>query len=67
MLSREDTVLREYIYLDRNRVEDFLSQLEGGMSDSIRSTESETGASINAGLNIGVASLGSRLTAPSLS
>lgn len=60
-------MLREYIYLDRNRVEDFLSQLEGGVSDSVRSTESETGASINAGLNIGVASLGSRLTAPNLS
>ncbi|HET6497790.1 MAG TPA: hypothetical protein VFH17_01865 [Coriobacteriia bacterium] len=60
-------MLREYIYLDRNRVEDFLSQQEGGVSHSTRSTETDVGASVDAGINIGIAKLGSRLSAPGLS
>jgi hypothetical protein len=60
-------VLREYVYLDRNRVEDFLSQLEGGVSDSTRETETERGAEVDAGLNVGIAKIGSKLTAPTLS
>lgn len=60
-------MLREYLYLDRNRVEDFLSQLEGGVSDATRSTETEVAASIEGGLNVGFAKLGSKVTAPGLS
>ena len=60
-------MLREYIYLDRNRVEDFLSQLEGGVSNSTRSTETDVGASVDARINIGVAKLGSKHTSPGLS
>lgn len=54
------------MYLDRNRVEDFLSQLEGGVSHTTRATETDVGASVDAGLNVGVAKLGSKITAPTL-
>lgn len=60
-------MLREYLYLDRNRVEDFLSQLEGGVSDSTRSTETDAASSVDAGINFGVAKLGAKISAPVLS
>jgi len=60
-------MLREYVYLDRNRVEDFLSQLEGGVSENIRQSETATGAGLEGGINVGVARIGASLTAPSIS
>lgn len=60
-------MLREYVYLDRNRVEDFLSQLEGGVSESMRQSETAAGAGLEGGINVGAARIGASLTAPSVS
>jgi hypothetical protein len=60
-------MLREYVYLDRNRVEDFLAQLEGGVLDTMRKAEASTGAGVEAGLNVGVGRLGAKVSAPSIS
>lgn len=60
-------MLREYIYLDRKRVEDFLSQLEGGISDTTRQSETSTGAEIKGSINVGLAKIGSSIAAPSIS
>jgi len=60
-------MLREYAYLDRERVEDFLSQLEGGVSDTTKQSKTSAGSGINGGVNVGIARLGANLKAPSIS
>lgn len=59
-------MLREYVYLDRNRIEDFLSQLEGGVSDTSRRSKTSADAEVEAGLSIGIAKLGSKVSTPSV-
>jgi len=60
-------MLREYAYLDRNRIEDFLSQLEGGVSDTTRQSRTKATAGASGGVNIGVAHLGANVAGPTIS
>ena len=59
-------MLREFVYVDRNRVEDFLSQLEGGVSDSTRQAETDANAGLEGGLNVGVARLAANFKRPTI-
>jgi hypothetical protein len=50
-------MLREYAYLDRDRVEDLLAQVEGGVSDTTRRSQKDSESAVEAKLDVGIAGL----------